>query len=206
MIRISHFAFATATCCLFFAAGCGGRSAPTTYYMLNSGTPTPRIENVSAPALQLRRVDIPGYLDRNAVVTRDGGGVRLTLAEFHKWAEPLSGGMQRVLTEVMTPLLLERGVLLEPLDDDSKGPLQIFVEVLRFDGTMGQETTLETRWTLRDSEDRTVARGSFVESEAAGESYEALVQAQSRLMVCFGKALAPKLAEAAGTQRERAGR
>ncbi len=190
--------------CLLLLAGCGGRSAPTAYYMLDSGVTTPNIENVSAPALQLRKVDIPGYLDRSAIVTRDSGGVRVTLAEFHAWAEPLSGGMQRVLTEVMTPRLLERGVLLQPLDDDSRGPLQIFVEVLRFDGTLGQEATLEVRWTLRNSDDRTVARGAFVEREPVGTTYESLVRAQSRLLVRFGENLAPRLAAGAGAEQRRA--
>ncbi len=192
--------------CLLLLAGCGGRSAPTAYYMLDSGTTTPRIENVAAPALQLRKVDIPGYLDRNAIVTRDSGGVRLTLAEFHMWAEPLSGGMQRVLTEVMTPRLLEQGVLLQPLDDDSRGPLQIFMEVLRFDGTLGQEATLEVRWTLRNGDDRTVARGSFVEREPTGTTYESLVQAQSRLLVRLGEDLAPKLAAGVKGEQRRTAR
>lgn len=173
-------------------SGCMGRSPATTYYILDSGLSTPSLEadkTDSRPRLQLRRVDIPGYLDRNAIVTRDTGGVRLNLAEFHNWAESLSGGMQRVLGEVLTPQLLERGVLLQPLDDDARGPLQIFVQIQRFDGTLGGEVVLDARWTLRDSDDKTVARGAFVDKETAGATYDSLVQAQSELLRKLGHSM-----------------
>lgn len=180
--------------------GCMGRSPATTYYILDSGVSTPSLDagkSDSRPRLQLRRVDIPGYLDRNAIVTRDTGGVRLSLAEFHNWAENLSGGMQRVLSEVLTPELLEHGVLLQPLDDDARGPLQIFVQVQRFDGTLGGEVVLDARWTLRDSDDRTVARGAFVDKESAGATYDTLVQAQSQLLRKLGQSMVEPVVKAA---------
>lgn len=185
---------------LALAAGCAGRTPATIYYVLDSGQTTPAIhadKGDARPRVQLRRVDIPGYLDRNAIVTREAGGVRLNLAEFHNWAENLSGGMQRVLAEVLTPPLLERGVLLQPLDDDVRGPMQIFVQVQRFDGILGGEVVLDVRWTLRDADDKSVARGAFVEKEAAGATYDTLVRAQSTLLQKLGQSMAEPVAKGA---------
>lgn len=179
--------------------GCIANTAATNYYILDSGLTTPNLSadrGDARPRLQLRRVDVPGYLDRNAIVTRDGSGVRLNLAEFHNWAEPLTGGMQRVLSEVLTPQLLELGVLLQPLDDDSRGPQQIFVQVQRFDGTLGGEVVLDARWTLRDSDDKTVARGAFVQKENAGASYDSLVEAQSLLLRKLGQSMVEPIGKA----------
>lgn len=185
-------------CCLMVLAGCWGRSGKTTFYMLESGLSTPHLELQHMPAVQLRRVDIPGYLDRNAIVTREAGGVRLSLAEFQQWAEPLAAGIQRVLAEVMAPKLQQRGVLLQMLDNSSQGVPQVFIEIARFDGMLGGECILEARWGLRKQDDTTIAAGSFADREAAGNSYESLVQAQSRLVVRFGESLAPRLAAAFG--------
>ena len=178
-------------------AGCASRSPATNYYILDSGESTPSLRESKPdkrPRVQLRRVDIPGYLDRNAIVTRDAGGVRLTLAEFHAWAESLGGGAQRVLSEVLTPLLLERGVLLQAMDDDVRGPLQLFVQVQRFDGILGGEAVLDARWTLRNEDDKSIARGGFVDREPAGNSYDSLVLAQSQLLRRLGQALAEPVA------------
>lgn len=181
---------------LLLGAGCT-RTPDTTWFVLDSDIATPPVDKAKGPRLQIRKPDIPAYLDRNAIVTREGGGVRLKLAEFYAWAEPLGAGMQRVLAEVLTPALLEKNVLVQALDDDSGGALQLFVQVQRFDGILGGEATLEARWSLRTDGDVTVARGSFLDKEPSGGSYDTLVQAQSALLRRMGQALAAPLAAAA---------
>ena len=190
---------------LALLSGCV-RSPATSYYILDSGQTTPALREDQPdkrPRVQLRRVDIPAYLDRNAIVTREKDGVRLTLAEFHAWAESLAGGSQRVLSEVLTPLLLEKGILLQSLDDDVRGPLQIFIQVQRFDGTLGGDVVLDARWTLRDSDDKSVARGSVVDREPAGASYDSMVLAQSRLLDRMGQSMAEPLAKAVTSYQKR---
>lgn len=179
---------------LLLAASFGCARSPSTYYYVLSSdqkiaaeTPTPKA------AVQLRRVDIPAYLDRNSIVTRSENTVQLNLAEFHQWAEGLNSGMRRVLAEVLAPRLAEQNVTLEPLDADESGPLQIFVQVLRFEGTFGENVLLDARWTLRTSHDSIVAQGTFVDTCPAGQSYENLVKAQSALLIRFGESLVPQI-------------
>lgn len=188
--------FFVAALLLSALVGCAGRSPATMHYVLSSGQPKVADSNNSSASLQLRKVDVPDYLDRNSIVTREPNNVRLTLAEYHKWAESLSAGMQRVLAEVLSPRLATLNVSLEPLDDDSKGPLQIFIQVLRFDGTLGADTTLDTRWTLRTQNDKIVEQGTFLESIPAGTTYDSLVLAQSQLLVRLGEHMAPLLSKA----------
>lgn len=184
------------TLCL---AGCFGRTPETDYYMLESGLSLADVDmaDKNMPRIQLRRVDIPGYLSRDAIVTRGQSGVRVTLPNYRAWAEPLDGGMQRVLAESLTQPLLKQGILLQALDDEGPGAWQLFVQVYRFDGVLGGQATLEARWTLRGGRDQTVARGVIVESESAGADYESLVLAQSALVRRMGEKMAVPLAAAA---------
>lgn len=169
--------------------GCAGRSPATYYYVLNSEQKSLDSVPVSKSSVQLRRVDIPAYLDRNSIVTRASNNVQVTLSEYHQWAEGLGNGMRRVLAEVLAPRLAAKNVTLEPLDADETGPLQIFVQVLRFEGTFGGDVLLDVRWTLRTSHDKIIAQGSFMDRTPAGIDYESLVKAQSDLLIRFGEAL-----------------
>ncbi|MEG2171710.1 MAG: PqiC family protein [Desulfovibrionaceae bacterium] len=176
--------------------GCAGRSPATNYYVLDSEQKP--VENAPSPkmAVQIRPVNIPNYLDRNSIVTRSPNTVQVTLADYHQWAESLGSGMRRVLAEVLAPRLALQNVSLEPADDHSNGPLQLFVQVLRFDGTFGADAILEVRWTLRTVNDKIAAQGNFMEHQPAGLSYESLVKAQSALLVRLGESLVNPLAHA----------
>lgn len=188
--------FLCASLILSVSFGCVGRSPETFFYVLNSNQKPPQAISVKKAALQFRRIDIPGYLDRNAIVTRSPNTVQLTLADYHQWAESLNFGMRRVLAEVMAPRLADNAISLEPFDAEEPGPLQIFIQVLRFDGTLGGDTFLEARWTLRTHVDKIVAQGTYTDNQPAGLNYESLVKAQSTLLVNFGEALIAPLSKA----------
>ncbi len=187
---------------LLMLTACGGRSAETSFYVLNSGATTPAMAlndpdaQANMPKVQLRAVDMPKYLDRSAIVTRESNGVRLQLASFDSWAESLDSGTKRVISEVLTPLFFEKEVLLLPLDDESMGPWQIFIQVQRFDGTIGQDVVLDARWTVRDYRDNILLSGAFVDKVPAGLSYASLVQAQSDLLKKLAESMATPIISA----------
>ncbi len=190
--------------CLCLLTACGGRSATPTFFVLDSGEATPvmALDNTngkkknSMPKMQLRQIDIPQYLDRDALVSREADGVRLLLAEFDSWGESLSSGTRRVMAEVLTPLLIDQGVLLQPLDDDSLGPWQIFVQIQRFDGPLNGDVVLDARWTVRSRYDTVLVSGAFVDKAPAGLTYTTMVQAQSALLKKMATAMAQPMADA----------
>lgn len=187
--------FLCASLILSASFGCVGRSPETFYYVLNSNQKPPEAIAVKKAALQFRRIDIPGYLDRNAIVTRAPNNVQVTLSDYHQWAESLSFGMRRVLAETMAPRLAENNISLEPFDAEEAGPLQVFIQIFRFDGTLGGDTFLEARWTLRTYSDKIITQGTYTDTQSAGLNYESLVKAQSTLLVNFGEALIAPLSK-----------
>ena len=87
-----------------------GRSAPTHFYLLDSGQPPLTADSLPAASLSIAPVSVPDYLDRNGLVRRSDGQTRLEVSELDIWAEPLGQGARRVLGEVLAARLLPRGI------------------------------------------------------------------------------------------------
>lgn len=69
-----------------------GRSAPTHFYLLDSGQPPLTADSLPAASLSIAPVSVPDYLDRNGLVRRSDGQTRLEVSELDIWAEPLGQG------------------------------------------------------------------------------------------------------------------
>ena len=76
------------------AVGCA--SPEPSYYRLTAVPGAPR--TAGSGTVKLRRVGLPGYLDRPEIV-RAGVGGRLDLGSTALWAEPLDSMLERVLVE-----------------------------------------------------------------------------------------------------------
>ncbi len=175
-------------------------SEPTSFYMLESKTFSPAKQLAEAdkkkmPKVILQEVKIPAYLDRDSITTRDADGVRLTISEFNSWAEDMTDGSKRVISDVLMNSLLEKNVLLLSLDDDDADARKIFVFIHRFDGNIGGKVTIDARWTVHTYDNRELLSGAFVDSMGAGPSYETLVKAQSTLLVKLAQSMADPIAE-----------
>lgn len=171
-----------------------GRSAPTSYYLLESSPKAVQADALPAKSLRVGQVNVPEYLDRNGIVSRVNGKSRLIIAEFHAWAEPLSHGVRRVIQETLTPPLLAGGVNVLPSGDEESGDFTLLVEVQRLDGNFNDKAVLEARWSLRNRDDAILGRGIYAAEEAVrGKSYDVLVAAESALVRRMAEYLAEKL-------------
>lgn len=194
--------------CALSLAGCG-QSAPTRYYVLDSGRPGLAAASLPAAGLRIAHVGIPGYLDRQGVVSRHDGDPRLEVNTFDIWAEPLDQGIRRVLREVLSPDLLGKGIAVQSTDD-AGWQMALLVDVLRLDGAPGETVSLEARWTLLDGNDKVLARGSFADSadcpaaQPGSAATGKLVATQSLLVQRLAQALTPEIVRAMSALRRTA--
>ena len=184
---------AGALCCLPLLTGCG-RSAPTHFFSLS-----PAAQEKTAPpagpcqSIGIGPVDFPAYLDRTQIVTRLGPN-QLHLAEFDQWAEPLRDNFQRALAENLAGLLCAKPLVTYPWPVGGHPDKQIVIQVARFDGNLGQNTTLLASWSVVDADGNNLAWRSMEYQEAvSGPGYDALAAAQSRLVQKFAKDVADSL-------------
>ncbi|MDR1776578.1 MAG: PqiC family protein [Desulfovibrio sp.] len=174
---------------ILLLAACA-RSAPTSYYLLESEARPVAVDSLPAKTLGLARPVLPEYLDRHGIVSRVDGQTRLVVGEFNVWAEPLGQGIRRVMREELAPSLLALGVTVRDAGEED-ADVALFLDVLRFDGALGGTAYLQARWTLKDRRGKILAQGLEASEEPVlGMSYTDLTRSQSRLVCRFAARLA----------------
>jgi len=186
-------------------AGClGGQSPPTSFYMLSPLNPPQAGTLAATPDGRIRiglsTVTVPEYLNRSEIVINLDNTV-YQLADFSKWAEPLSDNLTRVLEENLTNLLHDDSIDIFLASDSSIPPdYRLEVDVLRLDGNLGDQVTLVAQWALlaAEEDDLIVMRRSEYQASAADNTYKELVMAKSRTIEKLSQDIALNVKTALG--------
>lgn len=171
---------------LLVLGGCAGTPS-SRFYMLEAMSASLAREEVTtlAPAISigLGPVTLPAYVDRPQIVTRTSQ-TTVELAEFDRWAEPLSSNVSRTLTENLAFLLPTDSVVPFPWPGSVAVTYQVLVDVYRLDGILGDKAFLDAQWSILEKRDKkmlVLQRSTFV-VPIGGPSFGALVTAQSRAL------------------------
>jgi len=135
-------------CC---ACSLGGKQPRYDYYVLTPGNaparPAARPAAGAPPAtVGVSQVTIPGYLDREQIVTR-AEDHRLIYSPRDRWAEPLDRAFERTLRQDLAAALAADGITVPPAAGAPTYDVQ--VDVLRFERRGTGQIELWARWTLR---------------------------------------------------------
>ena len=165
-------------------AGCG-TSPPAHMYTLSpisqQEPKSPALHGENRFQSALLPVEVPDYLDRSPIVTREGAD-GLKLADFDRWGGSLGESITTVLVENLSGLLASDRVSAYPGLTNEKPDFRVGVRILRLDCMPGDRVELKTQWVVTNGQERReVARGlsTFTEPVSDG-SYETLVAAVSR--------------------------
>jgi uncharacterized lipoprotein YmbA len=165
-------------------SGCAS-SPPTRFYALSPSAPTVQEIKPSADdgclSLGIGPIKIPEYLNQPKIVTWTGPN-ELTGAEFDHWAERMEDNLTRVLAKNLSNLLCTQSIVLFPWRGKIPMDYRIEMEVLRLDGSLGGDVTLEAWWMVLSGDGKKMVfnkRSTFTEA-VAGKDYSSLVSAQSR--------------------------
>ncbi|OPY66439.1 MAG: hypothetical protein A4E57_02816 [Syntrophorhabdaceae bacterium PtaU1.Bin034] len=202
---------------LLFTGGCGS-SKPSRFYTLNPMVPASSSGSVrntplsgSCPTIGIVLVEIPDYLDRPQIVTRNADN-GLKIAEFDRWGGELQKDIARVLAETMSTSLTGNSIFIQTGRRAIPADYRITVHVTRFEGIPGNAIWLKAMWTILEKDGRhVVVRGELDHREPVpGSDYEATVAAMSRAVDRLGKEIAgavkPMLTRDVGTQQAGASR
>jgi uncharacterized protein len=177
-------------------AACAPVAVPTRFYVL---TAPPANRPAGAPAelaVGVGPVALPGYLDRQQIVTRSGGD-EIELAEFDRWGEPLRSSVPRVLGEDLAARIPTERVVIFPWRGVRTVQYQVAVEILRFDGQPGGDALLRARWRLLDGTGRELAiRTSAITEPTGAPGYAPLVAALSRALGALSEEIATAIRSA----------
>jgi hypothetical protein len=183
-------------CGLLLVAGCA-RTAAVSYYQLSSLEVSSTGQNADATGklvLGIGPVQLPEYLVRPQIVTRRTTQ-RLQLADSHRWAEPLSENIPRVLGENLSLLLGTERILLHPWPVARTVDYQLLCEVLHFENESDGAARLVVRWAVKGRDGGIVLeeRKSSYLIPAASQGREGQVAALSEALASFCREIAQEM-------------
>src|SRR5262249_43706246 len=135
--------------------------------------------------MALRAVELPRYLDADAVVMRTSAN-EIHYSRDERWGEPLTEAVPRVLAADLGMDLAAAGV--ELLPPGSRADSYVDVTIQRFEIRADGKAELRARWSLHDREHRAEPRAGdvYFVDEQGGPPAAGL----SRLLGRFGEAIA----------------
>ena len=183
------------------AAGCFGSSVAPEFFSLRAeagATAGAPVAQRPTLGLAVGPIEIPRYLDRDEVVTRDES-YRLVPWDEHRWAGSLRDDVLRVLGDDLGTLLGTTRVAVYPAEPRYPVGYRVLLSVLEFEGVPGQAVTLRARWMVVDGESGLALAvvQSRVQQPVASASFDALVAAQSAALGSVTREIAAKIAELA---------
>ena len=164
-----------------------GCASPSPRFYALSPTQDQIIARSSSPAqnpvIGIGPVKMADYLDQSKIVTRPGDN-QVIKAEFDRWAGPLKDNFINVLAENIGSLLPRSQIQLFPWRTPEPVEYQVTLEVIRYDGRLGDAARLDSRWSIFQGPERKLVKTgrSSITEPVTGPDYGDLVAAQSRAL------------------------
>ena len=174
-------------------------SPPTHFYLLSPTASAP--DAASGPSedrhpktVRVDGVVVPGYLDRDEIVTRESEN-RIHLADLNQWGEPLRNGLTNILAVNLSRQLPAKDFVVFPFKCPSPVDYQIIVHIIRMDGSLNGDVRLAAQWSILVGKDGDllISRESNFTESSEPTDYDELVAAQSRLVEALSREIAKSL-------------
>jgi uncharacterized lipoprotein YmbA len=165
----------------------------TRYYTLTAKVEpdsggNPGLDDIS---LGIGPVRIPGYLDRDPLVTRVSES-RFDVSDNDRWIEPLDNSVARILAQDLYAQLKSDRIFTYPWPSGRFITHQIDIEVLRFEATAANEAQLSVRWAVIETATKQMlaSKTTFVKRPIQGATKDAAVDALSLTLADFSREIA----------------
>jgi len=178
-------------------AGCGS-SPQASFYTLSAGAAP--AQTAATYSIAVGPVTVPAIVDRPQFVVRVGAN-RVTVAELHRWAEPLKSEIPRVIAENLAQMLGTKQVSAYPQSATGDAEYLVSVDIQRFDSALGEAVTIDALWSVRRASGEPNTGRSLVTEPAGGGSYDALVAAHGRALAAVSRDIAAAIRSSGAAAR-----
>lgn len=163
--------------------GCASAPPERFYTLQTPTTPAASPVNPARPRLVLAKLTLPELVDKPQIVIRKSDQ-QMQILEQQRWAEPLKGA----LTQALAANLRTQGWAVDQNSDHLAldGAYQLWVDVLQFETSPGQQAVLEVQWQIRSSNGALVLakQGMWRETVAAADIDAVVAAHQRALQTC----------------------
>jgi hypothetical protein len=155
--------------------------------------------NPGGVSLGIGPIRLPGYLDRQEIVTRVSPN-QIDLSEYDHWAEPLETNFDRVLGQNLSVLLPVNRLVFFPWETTRSPTYQLEVEVLRFEANAAGDVQLSARWVVLETSKKVALKSgeTLLSRQPATKSTDAAVAALSETLADLSREIANAIGTIAG--------
>lgn len=177
--------------CLSLLTGCGGAGA--NYYRLSAMTASPTGGSSSGLSVAVGPVTLPSYIDRAEIVFSSGSN-QFQIPTNALWVGSLQENISRVVAADLGALLGTSNVRAS-VEPGFSPRYRVALDVRQFHGISGQEAIFDLSWRIQGgASGETISRHSRMFQQGInGDGYQALVEAESRLLEQASAAIAQSL-------------
>ncbi len=172
---------------VLFLSGCG-TSQKTDFYKLEESGNRTLLGVEQGKIIGVGPVHIPEYLNRPQIVTRTSLH-HMNVSEFNRWVEPITDSINHFLVINLSNNMSSNRVYWVPRQNHQYPlDIRIAIDIGRFDGQLGEEVSLEARWSIFDKDEQLVlTKVSLITEPVKGTNYNELVIAMNRAIQTLGK-------------------
>ncbi len=172
---------------MLFISACG-TSQKTDFYQLDESSKASLTGVEKGPIVGVGPLHMAEYLNRPQIVTRSSEH-HLNVSEFNRWIEPINDSISHLLLiNLSNNLNSNRVYWVTRYDRQYPLDIRIAIDIGRFDGQLGGEVSLESRWSIFDKNDQPVhTKVSIIKVSVIGNDYDALVIAMNKALQDLGK-------------------
>ncbi|MCU7938513.1 MAG: PqiC family protein [gamma proteobacterium symbiont of Bathyaustriella thionipta] len=167
---------------LLSISGCG-TSQKTNFYQLEETSSESLIGVEKGSIIGVGPINLPEYINRPQIVTRNSAH-HFNVSEFNRWIEPINDSISRLLVINLSNNLNSNQIYWVPRSDRQYPlDLRVVIDIGRFDGKMGKDVVLESRWSIFDKEDKpAMTKVSLIKEPVTGDTYVELVSAMNKAL------------------------
>jgi len=180
-------------CCVLFLVlnlvACFG-SQPTKYYLLTARE-APLVDKThSLGTLGVGPVNLPGYLDRKGIVTREDE-YEIQLSDLHNWAESLDLNIARVVAQSLRAEGLGMEITHYPWTTKGKIEKRIVIDISQFERIAGDRVVLVARTSSSSNSNESFLRKEYrVSVPCSHQSYSGTAACMSVALKRFAGEIA----------------
>jgi len=183
---------------LLLAVGCFGGGPRPAYFTLSAAAGAGPIQPLARRpelGLAIGPIELPRYLDRQEMVTRDGAH-RLVLWNAYRWGGSLRTDILRTMATDLGALLGTTRLAVYPVEARFPVDFRVLLEIVELDSVPGASVTLRGRFTVASGTDgrAIVVEEVSVEEPVPSPAWEDLVSAQRAALGRVDRAIAARIA------------
>jgi uncharacterized lipoprotein YmbA len=174
------------------ASGCVmKRSSPARLYVLQAVArePAAATGDATGGVLGLQRVSVPAWMDRPEITARDARGEVVPNA-LARWGEPITRGIQRVVTDNLAALLPERHLVAAPFAPSQTVDHRIDLAITECARQADDRVLLEARWAILGPDGAVLVRRRSSHRTGVVATAEATVSATSEALAVLSAEIA----------------